>query len=79
MGVFLALSSLVMIVITAALGVLSALRKAPVWKDWLMGTLAGFILFFISLFIIPVPTATVSPQQTVVPAQQESTSSAVYK
>ena len=79
MGVFLALSSLVMIIITAALGILSALRKEPIWKDWLLGTLAGFLLFFISLFIIPDPTATVSPQQTIVPAEQQTTSSAVYK
>jgi len=79
MGVFLALSSLVMIIITACLGILSALRQQPVWKDWLLGTLAGFLLFFISLFIIPDPTTTDSPQQTIVPTQQQTTSSAVYK
>lgn len=75
-GVFLALGSLVIIVITGALGFLAALRKELAWKDWLLGTLAGFILFFISLFIIPVPAE--NPQQTTVPAQQETTSSAVY-
>jgi len=79
MGIFLAMGSLVVIVITAALGALSALRKEPVWKDWLLGTLAGFLLFFISLFTIPCPAETVSPQQTLVPSQQDTTSSAVYK
>ncbi|TEB04101.1 hypothetical protein Psch_04230 [Pelotomaculum schinkii] len=79
MGFFLALGSLVIIAITGALGILSAIRKDPVWKDWLLGSLAGFLLFFISLFIIPEPTATVSPQQTVEPGQQQTTGSAVYK
>lgn len=79
MGVFLAIFALVMIVITALLGVLKALRNEPDWKDWLLGTLAGFLLFFISLFIIPDPSATVSPQQTVMPSQQQTTSSTVYK
>ena len=82
MGVFLALGSLVIIAITGALGILSAIRKDPVWKDWLLGSLAGFLLFFISLFIIPEPTTTVSPQepqQTVEPAEQQTTGSAVYQ
>lgn len=74
MGVFLALGSLAAIIITAALGALSALKKEPVWKDWLLGTLAGFLLFFISLFIIPDPAATVSPPQTIAPPQQQTTS-----
>jgi hypothetical protein len=63
MGFFLALISLVIIVVTGTLGVLYAFRKDPVWKDWLLGSLAGFIIFFISLFIIPVPVE--NPQQTV--------------
>lgn len=85
MGVFLALGSLVIIAITGALGILSAIRKDPVWKDWLLGSLAGFLLFFISLFIIPEPipepATTVSPQQVVEPAPEEeqTTGSAVYQ
>lgn len=75
-GVYLALGSLLIILITGAIGIILALRKEPVWKDWLLGTLAGFILFFISLFIVPVPTE--NPQETIEPVPQETTSSAVY-
>lgn len=79
MGVFLAMVSLVIIIITATLGALFALKRKPAWKDWLLGTLAGFLLFFISLFIIPDPTATTSPDVDAAMPEQQTTHSAVYK